>query len=87
VATPKLAVFLGKTAEFARSEGKLRKRGAPMESLWAVINIVGPLLLIIALVVVFLRNRRARRGEIEQAEQGARALREQLDREEGRRER
>jgi uncharacterized membrane protein len=58
-----------------------------MESLWAVINIVGPLLLIIALVVVFLRNRRARRGEIEQAEQGARALREQLDREEASRER
>lgn len=58
-----------------------------MESLWAVINVVGPLLLIIALVVVFLRNRRSRRGEIEQAEQGARALREQLDAEEASRER
>ena len=57
-----------------------------MESLWAVINIVGPLLLIIALVVVFLRNRRARPGEIEQAERGARELREELDSEEARRE-
>ena len=58
-----------------------------MESLWAVINIVAPLLLIIAIVVMFLRNRRASRGEINRAEQGARDLREQLDSEEAARER
>ena len=58
-----------------------------MESLWAVINVVGPLLLIITLVVVFLRNRRAKRGEIERAEQGTRELYQQLDAEDGRHER
>lgn len=52
-----------------------------MESLWILIDIVGPLLLIGALVWVFLRNRRRPRGEVEQAERGARELREQLERE------
>lgn len=52
-----------------------------MESLWILIDIVGPLLLIGALVWVFLRNRRRPRGEVERAERGARELREQLERE------
>lgn len=52
-----------------------------MESLWILIDIVGPLLLIGALIWVFLRNRRRPRGEIEQAERGARELREELNRE------
>ena len=46
--------------------------------MWALINIVGPLLLLVALGWVFLRNRRRPGGEIAQAERGARQLREDL---------
>jgi len=52
-----------------------------MENLWILIDIVGPLLLIAVVIWVFLRNRRRPRGEIEQAERGARELREELERE------
>lgn len=55
-----------------------------MESLWIVISILGPALLILALIWVFLRNRRAPRAEIERAERGARELRARLDEEEAR---
>jgi hypothetical protein len=55
-----------------------------MESLWIVIDIAGPLLLIAAIIWAVLRNRKARPGEIARAEQGARDLREQLDEEEAR---
>lgn len=55
-----------------------------MESLWILIDIVGPLLLIGVTVWAVLRNRRAPRGQIEQAERGARDLRRQLDEEEAR---
>ena len=52
--------------------------------LWSLITILGPILLIGAIVWMFLRNRHARRGEIAQAERGARELREQLEREDAR---
>ncbi len=48
--------------------------------MWALINIVGPLLLLGALVWVFLRNRRRPPGEIAEAERGAVRLREDLQR-------
>ncbi len=37
---------------------------------WAIINIVGPLLLVVVLAWAFLRNRKAR-GTIDRTEQGA----------------
>jgi hypothetical protein len=46
--------------------------------MWSLITVVGPLLLIVALIVVFLRNRRRPRGEIAEAERGAVQLREEL---------
>jgi hypothetical protein len=55
-----------------------------MESLWIIIDIAGPAVLIAALIWVFLRNRNARRGEIERADRGARELRAQLEEEEAR---
>ena len=56
-----------------------------MESLWHIIDIVGPLLLLAAIVWVVLRNRRAKPGEMERAEQGARDLRRELENEEAER--
>ena len=50
--------------------------------LWTLITIVGPLLLIGAIVWATLRNRNARPGEINRAEQGARELREEIERDE-----
>ena len=52
-----------------------------METLWIVIDIAAPVLLIGALIWAFLRNRRARPGEMAAAEQGARDLRRQLNEE------
>lgn len=52
-----------------------------MEGIWSLVTVVGPVLLIVAIVWAFLRNRRASRAEIERSEQGARRLREQLERE------
>ena len=52
--------------------------------LWTLITILGPLLLIGAIVWATLRNRNARPGEIARAERGARELREELERDEAR---
>ena len=41
---------------------------------WAIINIVGPLLLAAVLVWALLRNRRARRGDNDRTEQATRDL-------------
>ena len=56
-----------------------------MESLWHIIDIVGPLLLLAAIVWAVLRNRRAKPGEMERAERGARDLRRELENEEAER--
>ena len=53
--------------------------------LWTLVTIVGPLLLIAAVVWAYLRNRNPRREEIARAERGARELREELEEEEARR--
>jgi len=55
-----------------------------MESLWSVITIVAPLLLIAALIWAYFRNRNASRGSVERAERGARELRRELEEEEAR---
>lgn len=56
-----------------------------MESLWFVIDIVAPLLLIAAIVWVYFRNRNASRASVDRAERGARELRRELDEDEARR--
>ena len=53
--------------------------------LWTLITILGPILLIGAILWAWLRNRNPRPGEIAQAERGARELREELEEEEARR--
>jgi cbb3-type cytochrome oxidase subunit 3 len=53
--------------------------------LWTLITILGPLLLIAAIVWAYLRTRKPTRAEIAQADQGARKLREELEEEEARR--
>ena len=52
--------------------------------LWTLITILGPLLLIAAIVWAYLRNRNPPPGEITRAEQGARELRQELEEEEAR---
>ena len=49
--------------------------------LWTLITILGPILLIGAIVWAYLRNRNPSRAEIERSERGARELREELERE------
>jgi hypothetical protein len=41
---------------------------------WAIINIVGPLLLAAVLLWALLRNRKARRGDVDRSEQATRDL-------------
>jgi hypothetical protein len=41
---------------------------------WAIINIVGPLLLAAVLLWALLRNRKARRQDVDRTEQGTRDL-------------
>lgn len=52
--------------------------------LWSLITVLGPILLIGAVAWMFVRNRNARRGTVDQAERGARELREDLEREDAR---
>lgn len=47
---------------------------------WSLITIVGPILLIGAIIWAFMRNRTAGRGNVERAERGARELREDINR-------
>lgn len=55
-----------------------------MGSLWSVINIVAPLLLIAALVWAYFYNRNAGRRSVERAERGARELRREIEEDEAR---
>ncbi len=47
---------------------------------WSLITIIGPILLIGAIIWAFMRNRAAGRGSVERAERGARELREDINR-------
>jgi hypothetical protein len=55
-----------------------------MESLWFVIDIVAPLLLIAAIVWAYFHNRNAGRASLERAERGARELRREIEEDEAR---
>lgn len=55
-----------------------------MEAIWSLVTIVGPILLIAAIIWAYLANRSSREG-VERAERGARELREELAAEEARR--
>ena len=46
-----------------------------MEGLWSLITVVGPILLIAAIIWAYLRNRTAGRASVARAERGARELR------------
>jgi hypothetical protein len=52
-----------------------------MENLWALITILGPILLGGVLLYSWLRNRQQPESEVRRSEQGAHDLREQIDRE------
>lgn len=52
-----------------------------MENLWALITIVGPILLAGVLFYAWMRNRQQPKSEVQRSEDGARELREQIDRE------
>lgn len=41
---------------------------------WAIVNIVGPLLLAAVLLWVLLRNRKSRKSDVDRTEQGTRDL-------------
>lgn len=48
--------------------------------LWSLITVLGPILLIAAILYAYFRNRRGRRAEVARAERGARELREKIRR-------
>ncbi len=52
--------------------------------MWSLATVLGPILLIAAIVWAYLRTRNPRPGEIERAEQGARELREEIEKDEAR---
>jgi hypothetical protein len=47
--------------------------------LWTLITILGPILLIGAIVWAYLRNRGASRANLNRAEEGAKELRQELE--------
>ena len=49
---------------------------------WSLATILGPILLIGAILWAYLRNRKPSREEIDRAERGARDLREELEEDE-----
>lgn len=49
-----------------------------MGGLWGIITIVGPILLIGAILYAVVRNRGGSRAQVEQAERGAAQLREDI---------
>ena len=49
-----------------------------MEGLWVVMTVVGPIVLIAAIIVVWARNRKPPQAEINQAEEGAKQVREEI---------
>lgn len=49
-----------------------------MNSLWSLATVLGPILLIAAIVYAWYRNRAASRDNLERAERGAAQLREKI---------
>ena len=52
--------------------------------LWTLVTILGPILLIAAIVWAWLRNRKPAPGEIARADRGARELRAEIEEDEAR---
>jgi hypothetical protein len=52
-----------------------------MEALWPIVTVLGPLLLLAALIWGFMRNRGQSAAGVQRSEDGARELREKIDRE------
>ena len=55
-----------------------------MEGIWSLVTIVGPILLIGAIIWAYLANRSAGRRNFERAERGAREVREEIARDDAR---
>jgi hypothetical protein len=53
-----------------------------MGSLWTLVTVLGPVLLIGTIIWATLRNRSASRADIASADLGARKLREEIERDE-----
>ena len=53
-----------------------------MESIWTLVTILGPVLLIAAIVYAFIRSRSTSRREEIEGERGARELRHELEEDE-----
>jgi len=56
-----------------------------MEGIWSLVTIVGPILLIGAIIWAYLVNRSGSQRDIGRAERGARELRRELEEDEARR--
>lgn len=56
-----------------------------MEGLWPLITVVGPILLIVAVIWAYVHNRNASRANLERAERGAREVRQEIEEDEARR--
>lgn len=55
-----------------------------MASIWSIAVILGPIILLAVAIYVWAKNRQASDRSVEQSEQGARELREELDRKQDR---
>lgn len=55
-----------------------------MGSIWSVAVILGPIILLLAAIYVWARNRQSSDRSAERSERGARELREELDRKQDR---
>ena len=53
--------------------------------MWSLSTVLGPILLIAAILWAYFRTRNPSRGEIERADRGARELREDIEEDEARR--
>ena len=64
-------------AAHARQGGKDEAKGMKMDSggaLWAVMNIIGPLLLVVVLAWALMRNRKSKRADLDRTERATRDL-------------
>ncbi len=51
-----------------------------MNSLWSLATVLGPILLLVAIIYAWNRNRNARAGSVEEADRGAERLQDEIDR-------
>lgn len=51
-----------------------------MNSLWGLATVIGPILLIVAIIYAWNRNRKAGPGSVREADRGAERLQDEIDR-------